>query len=152
QQAPRLAHSEPRAAELADRRGLHSAAQLERHHLHPVADAHHRDPELQELGREARRAVGVHRGGAAREDQPARGAAPDLLERDGVRQELAEDAALADPPRYELRVLAPEVENENFLGARCARHVVRRLLTWLAEGPAHATGAPTGPPPLSAAP
>ena len=38
------------AAELAGRRLLDLAAELVDHHLHPVTDAEHRDPELEQLG------------------------------------------------------------------------------------------------------
>ena len=57
-----------RAAELADLGALDAAAELERQQLHPVADAQHRDPELEQLGLQRRRAVGVDRRRAARQD------------------------------------------------------------------------------------
>ena len=48
---------------------LDPAAELERHQLHAVADAEHRDAELEDRRVDLRRALGVDRGGAAREDQ-----------------------------------------------------------------------------------
>ena len=59
------------------------------HRLHPVTDAEHRDAELEQLGAQLRRPLGVDRRRAAGEDQPARAALRDLLERDVVRQQLA---------------------------------------------------------------
>ena len=61
--------------------------------------------------------VGVDRGGAAGEDQRARRALADPLDRGVVREQLGEDAALADPARDQLRVLAAEVEDEDLLDA-----------------------------------
>ena len=72
---PVLVDGELGAAELADLGALDPAAELEREQLHAVADAQHRDAELEQLGIELRRAVGVHRRRAAGEDQ-ALGLAP----------------------------------------------------------------------------
>src|SRR5207248_9609906 len=71
----------------------------------------------------------------------------------GRRQELAEDPARAHAPRDQLGVPAGEGGHEHLLGARFARCVARRLWTGgrLADR-RHATGAPTGPPPLSGTP
>ncbi len=124
---PVLGDRERGAAELADRRALDAAAQLERHRLHPVTDAEHRDPELEQLRTQLGRALAVDRRRTAGEDQPARRAPLDLLERRVVRQQLGEHAALAHPPRDQLRVLAPEVEDENLvvLSARTLRAAQR---------------------------
>ena len=70
QQPPRLADRQLRAAELADLGALDLAAEVEREQLHAVADAQHRDPELEQLPVQPRRAVGVDRRRAAGEDQP----------------------------------------------------------------------------------
>ena len=115
EQPPGLAHHQLRAAELPHLRALDAPAERERHELHAVTDAQHGDPELEQLGVELRRAVGVHRRRAAGEDQPLRLAAPDLLGPDVVRQQLAEDAALADAPRDELRVLPAVVEDDDLV-------------------------------------
>ena len=60
--------------------------------------------------------VRVHGGGAAGEDQPLRVAPADLLDADVVRQQLGEDAALAHPPRDQLRVLPAVVEDDDLVG------------------------------------
>ena len=57
----------------------------------------------------------VDRGRAAGEDERARLALPDPLDVGVVREQLGEDAALADPPRDQLRVLAAEVEDQHLL-------------------------------------
>ena len=80
-------------AELGDAGALDAAAELERHQLHAVADAEHRDAELEELGVDLRRAVGVHRGRAAGEDQRVRPPRAHRVGRDRVRDELRVDAA-----------------------------------------------------------
>ena len=116
-----------RAAELAGLGAFDLAAELERHRLHAVTDAEHRDAELEQLGPHARRALGVDRRGAAREDERARRAVADALERDVRRQELGEDAALADPPGDQLRVLPAVVEDEDLLARRLRRLDVDRL-------------------------
>ena len=110
-----LADRELGAAELADLRALDLAAQLERDELHAVTDAQHRDVELEQLGIQARRAVGVHRRGPAGEDEALGLAPPDLLRADVVRQQLAEHAALADAARDQLRVLAAVVEDDDLV-------------------------------------
>jgi hypothetical protein len=84
-----------RAAELADLGALHAPSQREHHRLHAVADAEHRDTELEQLLPQCRRPVRIHGGGAAGEDQALRRAPRDVLERDVVGQELGEHAALA---------------------------------------------------------
>src|SRR5829696_755032 len=138
EQASRLAHGELRATELPRLGELDAAPKVVGHHLHPVADAEHRNVETEQLGAQPRGPLGVHGGRAPGEDQ-AEGLAPeDLLERRVVGQQLREDAALAHPPSDELRVLAAEVEHEHLLGGgstrgrrracvRCpARRAVRR--------------------------
>jgi hypothetical protein len=117
QQPAVLRHLEARAPELADRRALDAPAELEHHRLHAVADAEYRNPKIEELPAQLRRAVRVHRRGPARQDQAARLPAPDLLERHRVRQQLTENAALAHAARDQLRVLAPEVEDEDLVRA-----------------------------------
>ena len=48
--------------------------------------------------------------------RPLRRAPRDLLERDMVRQQLGEHAALAHAARDQLRVLAAEVEDQHLVG------------------------------------
>ena len=82
----RLLDLELRLAELGDAGAVDAAAEVERHQLHAVADAERRDAELEDARIDVRRAVGVHRRGAAAEDDartdcgrappPARSCAP----------------------------------------------------------------------------
>ena len=69
------------AAELAGLGALDAAAERPDHRLHPVTDAEHRDPELEQLAAQLGGALGVDRGRAAREHQRARRALADRLER-----------------------------------------------------------------------
>ena len=69
------------AAELARLGALDAPAERERHRLHAVADAEHRDPELEQLGAQRRGALRVDRGRAAREDQRPGRALADRLQR-----------------------------------------------------------------------
>src|SRR5215213_3747670 len=114
--SPAVTECQMAAPELPGRRLLHSAAELVDHQLHPVTDAEHRNAELEQLLAERRGALGIDRGRAAREHQALRPAFLYPLERRVVRQQLAEDPALADAPRDQLGVLAAEVEDENLLG------------------------------------
>ena len=115
---PGSLHRQLRAAELPHLGALHVAAELAREQLHAVADAEHRDPELEQRRVESRRVGRVDRRGAAGEDQPARSAARDLGRADVVRQQLGEDAALAHAARDQLRVLAAVVEDDDLLRGR----------------------------------
>ena len=62
---------------------------------------------------DVRRVVGVHRRGAAAEDERVRIARAHRLRRDRVRDELRVDAALAHAARDQLRVLAAEVDHQH---------------------------------------
>ena len=119
--ARRARHVQIRAAELADLGLLDATAELVHEQLHAVADAHHRHAQLQQLAVQARRALGVHRRRPARQHDAARLALGDLLERDVVRQQLAEHAALAHPARDQLAVLPAVVEHDDLLGGRVDR-------------------------------
>ena len=102
--------------------------------LHAVADAEHRDAELEQLAIQARRAVGVDRGRAAGEDQ-ALGLAPaDLLRADVMGQQLAEDAQLAHAARDELRVLPAVVEHDDLVDRARRRDLEDVLLDELGRG------------------
>ena len=100
-------------AELGRARALDGAAEVARHELHAVADAERRDPEREDLGVEIRRAVGVHGGGAAGEDQRRRVPSRDLRGRQPVSDELRVDPRLAHAARDQLAVLPPEVDDED---------------------------------------
>ena len=116
QQPAGIVDVQVRAAELADVGGLDPAAQVAREQLHAVADAQHRDAQLQQASVERRGAVGVHRRGAAGEDQAAGPAAGHLLDAHVVREKLGEHPQLPHPPRDQLRVLPPVVQHHHFLG------------------------------------
>jgi hypothetical protein len=117
EQPPRIADAELGAPVLPDVGGLHPAPELPGDELHAVADAEHRDPELEQLGIEPGRALGVHRRGAAGQDEPLRPAPADLVDPDVVGQQLGEHAALAHPAGDELRVLAAEVQDHDLVQA-----------------------------------
>ncbi len=104
--------------ELPRLRPLDLAAEGLDHRLHPVTDPEHRDPELEQVGREGRRPRLVDRGRASGEHQPLGPALADRVGRGGRRQQLGEDPAVADPPRDQLRVLPSEVKNEDLLDIR----------------------------------
>ena len=154
QQPPGLADGEVGAAELADLGALHPAAQRKRQQLHAVADAEHRNAELEQRRVELRRPVGVHRGRPAGEDQPARAAPAHLLDADVMRQQLGEHAALAHAARDELRVLAAEVQDDDLvdrarrldLGGRLGDDLGRRAPR--GDELAHATARVRGSPVL----
>ena len=101
--------------ELATFGPLDPAAERLDHRLHPVTDAEHRDPELEQLGAQRRRPLLVHGGGSTGEDERARVAEPDSLDVGVVWEQLGEDPALAEPAGDQLRVLAAEVEHEDLL-------------------------------------
>jgi hypothetical protein len=101
-----------RLAELAGA-PLDAAAELLRHQVHPVADAERRHAELEQPRVDARGALGVHRRGAAGQDQRGRVSAAELVGGRAVRDELGVDARLSHPAGDQLRVLAAEVEDEH---------------------------------------
>ena len=129
QQPPGLGDRQLRAPELPHLGALDLAAELQHQRLHAVTDAQHRDPELEQLRLQPRRALGVHRGGPAGEDQPLRPAPPHLLDADVVRQQLREHAALAHAARDQLRVLPAVVEHDDLVGRHLA--LERKLLQGL---------------------
>ena len=118
QQPPWLGDRQLRAPELPHLGALDLAAELQDQRLHAVTDAQHGDPELEQLRIQPRRALGVHRGRPAGEDQPLRPAPPHLLDADVVRQQLREHAALAHAARDQLRVLPAVVEHDDLVGRR----------------------------------
>ena len=118
EQPPGLGDVQLRAAELTDLGPFDPAAELPGEQLHPVTDAEHRHPELQQLPVERRRPLGVHRCRAAGEDHALRLPPGHLGRADVVGQQLAEHAALPHPPGDQLRVLAAVVEHDHLLGGR----------------------------------
>ena len=106
-------------AELGRSGALDGAAEVARHELHAVTDAERRDPEREDLGVEVRRAIGVHRGGAAGEDQRRRVSRRDLRGRQSVSDELRVHPRLAHTTRDQLAVLPAEVDDEDGTFFRC---------------------------------
>ena len=109
-------HRQLRAAELPHLGALDLAAEGQHERLHAVTDAEHGDAQLEQLGIEPRRAVGVDGRRPAGEDQALRAAAADLLHAHVVRQQLGEDPALAHPARDQLGVLPAVVEDHDLVG------------------------------------
>ncbi len=81
-------------------------------HLHAVAEAQHRDTQIEQALRRERSALVIHRVGAAREDNPLGLPGANPLERAGGRMDFRIHVGLADPARDELGELGPVVENE----------------------------------------
>ena len=90
-----LGHRQLRAAELPHLGALDAAAEREHQRLHPVTDAEHGDPELQQRRIELRGARRVDRRRPAAQDQALRRAPAHLVDADVMRQQLGEDPELA---------------------------------------------------------
>ena len=100
-------------SELALGRPNDPAAELLGHELHAIADAE--DGQAQPVHRrvEPGRAREIHGIRASREDKATRAAQP--FDRDIERQKLAVDFELTHAARDELRVLRPEIEDDDRL-------------------------------------
>src|SRR5258708_37827598 len=109
------ARAELGVAELAHPRVFHPAAELRRHRLHAIADAQHRNAQLEDPIGRFRRGVFVCGGRAAREDDPARSEVADERLADLEGMQLAIHLRLPDPARDQLRVLRAEVEDEDLV-------------------------------------
>ncbi len=115
QQRARRAHRHRRPAELAQPGPADLAAERLRHRLEPVADPERRHPGLEQPGLDPRRALCVHRLRPAGQHDRLRVPGQHLLDRHRVRHDLGVHLGLADPARDQLRVLRPEVDNQNQL-------------------------------------
>ena len=102
-------------AVLALRRRLDAAAQRVSHQLHPVADSEYRDAGIEERDVAPRRALVRDAPGPTGEDHADRPPLANLLDRRGRRPDFRVDRQLAQAARDELRVLRPEVENDDRL-------------------------------------
>src|SRR5439155_8465385 len=100
-------------AVLADAGAADLPAEDLRHPLLAVADAEHRDAEVEEPGVHCRSARRVDAGWSAGEDQTLGTAPPDLIQGDAVREDLRVDLALADAAGDELRVLSAVIDDED---------------------------------------
>ncbi len=108
-------------AELAMRARLDLAAELHRHREHAVADAEHRNAELEHRLRRAQLVLLVGRGMAAGEDDSLGRELAHELVADVVRMDLAEDVRFANAPGDQLRDLRAEVEDQDLVvhGIEC---------------------------------
>ncbi len=109
------------AAVLAGAGVFDGAAEGLGHGLEAVADAEHRNVEIEQRGVEARGALGVDTGRTARQHDGLRILGLDLLDRGGVRDDLGEHPRLTDPAGDQLCVLSAEVDDEDRTG-RCRCH------------------------------
>ena len=96
--------------------GAHLAAEVMHDEMQPVTDAQHRHAEFEQLGVGRGRVRIIDRRRAAREDEAERMERFDFSEGCGARQHDGEDILFANAPRYQLRVLRTEVEDDNCLG------------------------------------
>ena len=113
QEAPTAVSERERgASELAGLGPLDATTEDPHHGLHPVADAEHRDPELEQLGTQLRSPVRVDGRRPPGQHQSGGLALPDPAQVGVVRKELGEHAALPDPPGDQLGVLTPEIEDQ----------------------------------------
>ena len=88
------------------------------HRLHPVADAQHRDVELEQLAAQLRCAVRIDRRRPAGQHQRRGTPLADPLQVGVVGEQLGEHPALADPPGDQLGVLPAEVKNQDLFMRR----------------------------------
>src|SRR3546814_7118468 len=95
---------------------LDHAAELGADGLLSVADAEHRQAQVEHDLRRARRVAAGHRGRTAGEDDALGREVGDALGLHVEGKDLAIDAALAHPPGDELGHLGPKVENEDAVG------------------------------------
>src|SRR5579859_2610199 len=97
---------------------LDAPAKLVGEQLHAVADAQDRQVVLQNCLVHPPCAGIVDAIRPAREDDALRAQPPQLVQRGARREQLAEDAALAHPPRDEVAVLRAEVQDGDHLAGR----------------------------------
>src|SRR6267143_2721766 len=109
----RLNHLDARVSVLAVRGAVDGAAEQLGHELQAVADPEYGDAHLEHRAVDERGAGLLDAEGAAGEDDPARPEGADLLDGHRTGVDLAVDVELADAPGDELRVLRPEIEDED---------------------------------------
>ncbi|CAB4834767.1 unannotated protein [freshwater metagenome] len=113
-------HRQRRAAVLAATRAVDATAKLLGDELCAVANAEDRHAEVVHRAVDRWSTLGVHRLGAAREDDRRGLLGHDLVDGDRVRHDLAVDVGLAHSTSDELRVLRAEVDDEH--GVNALRH------------------------------
>ena len=114
----RVEHVQPRLAEFFQRGAAHGPAEVMGHRLHPVADAEQGQTQGVDSGVNLGSARLVDRRRPARQDQPDGVSGADDVEGRVAGQNLAVDAALADAPGDELRVLRAEIQDDDQLVGR----------------------------------
>src|SRR2546430_5807601 len=112
---------------LARRARVDLAAEVMSDELHAVADAEHWDAGAERLRVDLWRAGLVNARRPAREDEPGRLPALQLVPRRRARDELAVHARLAHATRDELAVLRTEIQHED----RLASSLAFRLRPWM---------------------
>ena len=122
-----------RLAVLARRRRLDLAAEQMCHELRTVADAEHRDAEIEDLGAAGHGIFRVDAVRAARQDDALRRHLADLLQRKRLRMDFAVDMVLAHAARDELIVLATEVQYENHFIYRLAQFFSSQIKTYFLQ-------------------
>src|SRR5947209_15687849 len=108
-------HPNLRGAVLAFPGARHLAAKLVGEHLHAIANAEHRHPGLEQGAIGERRALLIHAGRPAGEDDRLRRAGADPLPWHRPIDQLAVDAGLTHPASDQLAILRAEVEDEHEL-------------------------------------
>jgi len=139
-------HREGRLAELAGPGACHRPAELEGEALRAVADAEHRDAELEQAGVDPRGVVDVDAHGSAGQDDALGSVAPDAVEGRVVRDQLRVHPTLAHTPRDELSVLRPVVEDQYGVEPldlwRTLCHCVSSTVSGRSGRPAHGRAQP----------
>ena len=103
------------ASELAQARLGHCAAESIGHRLESIADAEHRDSEIEYRRIKSGGAIFVHAGRPTREHDGCRLLLQDLGGSDGVRNDLGVDASLADAAGDQLGVLRAKIHDKDQL-------------------------------------
>ena len=102
-----------RVPELTGIAGNHWAVKGTTDLPHPIADAEDGNAQLEDSRIGMRRAVGVHAGRTARQNQTLRLQFQNALSREIVPHHLAKDLLVANPAGDELGGLPSEIEDEN---------------------------------------
>src|SRR5581483_8351446 len=117
-QRHRVEDGQLRVAVLAPVRQAHFAAKLKGHELLSIADAQHRHALRIERGVGVGSALLIDAGRPARQDEAARLAGHQCLDRRIERHDLAVDVALAHAPGDQLGVLRAKIQNEDEFARR----------------------------------
>ena len=103
-------------AVLALSRGTHLPAERIHHELQTVADTEHRNAEIEDTLVGQWSILVVHRRRPARQNNPHRRVAANFFQAGVERQHDRENFLFADAARNQLRILRPEVEDNDGLG------------------------------------